>query len=216
MIGANGVLNRVAEDGVLLDSFRKLHHKFGTTFRIINFITVLQIATIVLSRGDVYLLGEAYAFGVVWSFALKALGVLALRFQRQRSRVQGPGQLSHRQGKRFRLGWRPPRWSCWLRRVVNLFSKQYATMYGIGFTIAFFILFTSSHIIRKAPVLTRKGRLWRRRRHEQLLEEFNLQQQPRSDHDSSSCQARLRACCRTKPGKHAASAADAAEDGSAP
>ncbi len=34
-----------------------------------------------ISRGDVYLLGEAYAFGVVWSFAMKALSVLVLRFK---------------------------------------------------------------------------------------------------------------------------------------
>ncbi len=74
IIGANGVLNRVAEDGVLLDWFRKPHKRFGTTFRIVNMIVTLQIATIVLSRGDVYLLGEAYAFGVVWSFFLKSLG----------------------------------------------------------------------------------------------------------------------------------------------
>ena len=31
IIGANGVLNRVAEDGVLLDWFRKPHKRFGTT-----------------------------------------------------------------------------------------------------------------------------------------------------------------------------------------
>jgi amino acid transporter len=31
LIGANGVLNRVAEDGVLLDWFRKPHSRFGTT-----------------------------------------------------------------------------------------------------------------------------------------------------------------------------------------
>ena len=73
MIGANGVLNRVAEDGVLLDWFRKPHKRFGTTFRIVNVITLLQIATIIASRGDVYLLGEAYAFGVVWSFFLKSI-----------------------------------------------------------------------------------------------------------------------------------------------
>ena len=36
IIGANGVLNRVAEDGVLLDWFRKPHKRFGTTYRIIN------------------------------------------------------------------------------------------------------------------------------------------------------------------------------------
>src|SRR6202020_2749209 len=59
IIGANGVLNRVAEDGVLLDWFRKPHKRFGTTYRIVNMIALLQIATIVISRGDVYLLGKA-------------------------------------------------------------------------------------------------------------------------------------------------------------
>ena len=47
MIGANGVLNRVAEDGVLLDWFRKPHKRFGTTYRIVNMIALLQIATII-------------------------------------------------------------------------------------------------------------------------------------------------------------------------
>ena len=62
--------------------FRKPHKQYGTTYRIINMMALLQIATIIASRGDVYLLGEAYAFGVVWSFFMKALGVLVLRFQR--------------------------------------------------------------------------------------------------------------------------------------
>src|ERR1700758_557905 len=93
IIGANGVLNRVAEDGVLLDWFRKPHKRFGTTFRIINMVTLLQIATIALSRGDVYVLGEAYAFGVVWSFFLKSLGVLVLRFRRNDQEYKHPGNL---------------------------------------------------------------------------------------------------------------------------
>src|SRR4029077_641361 len=75
MIGANGILNRVAEDGVLLPWFRKPHRRYGTTYRIINLITLLQLATIIGSRGDMTVLAEAYAFGVVWSFFMKALGV---------------------------------------------------------------------------------------------------------------------------------------------
>ena len=82
MVGANGVLNRVAEDGVLLPWFRKPQRKFGTTYRIINLIAILQIATIIGSRGDMTILAEAYAFGVVWSFFFKSLGVMVLRFQR--------------------------------------------------------------------------------------------------------------------------------------
>src|SRR5262249_18352330 len=67
IIGANGVLNRLAEDGVLVPWFRKPHIKFGTSYRLINAIVILQVATIIASRGDVTLLGEAYAFGVIWS-----------------------------------------------------------------------------------------------------------------------------------------------------
>ncbi len=43
IIGANGVMNRVAEDGVLVDWFRKPHKRFGTTSRIINLIALLQM-----------------------------------------------------------------------------------------------------------------------------------------------------------------------------
>src|SRR3984885_520604 len=72
LIGANGVLNRVAEDRVLVDWFRKPHPRYGTTSRLVNSVALLQILTIAASRGDTYLLGEAYAFGVVWSFFLKS------------------------------------------------------------------------------------------------------------------------------------------------
>src|ERR1043166_1977874 len=59
IIGANGVLNRVAEDGVLVAWFRRPHRRFGTTYRVINMIAILQVATIMASRGDVGTLGEA-------------------------------------------------------------------------------------------------------------------------------------------------------------
>src|SRR5262249_40672045 len=82
IVGSNGVLNRVAEDRVLPVWFREPHAKYGTTYRIINLIVGLQLATILVSRGNVYILGEAYAFGVAWSFAMKALGVVVLRFKK--------------------------------------------------------------------------------------------------------------------------------------
>ena len=81
IVGANAVLNRVSEDGVLTDWFRRPHGRYGTTYRILNLIAVLQVVTIVVSGGDVYLLGEAYAFGVVWSFALQSLSMLVLRYK---------------------------------------------------------------------------------------------------------------------------------------
>jgi amino acid transporter len=171
LIGANGILNRVAEDGVLLEAFRKPHPRFGTTYRIINLIALLQVATIILSRGNVYLLGEAYAFGVVWSFALKALGVLTLRFQRKDQEYKVPLNL-HIGGKEIPIGLALTTSILMVTAIVNLFTKQYATIYGVSFTVAFFVVFTISERIN-----IRKHRA----RQERSLEQFNLQQDAHVD-----------------------------------
>src|SRR5581483_11653315 len=81
IIGSNGVLNRVAEDGVMPEWFLKPHPKFGTTYRLLYLVVGLQLFTIILSGGNVLLLGEAYAFGVVWSFVFQALSMVVLRFK---------------------------------------------------------------------------------------------------------------------------------------
>ena len=81
IVGSNGVLNRVSEDGILPGWFRHPHRRFGTSHRILNLVVGLQIFTIMLSRGNIFLLGEAYAFGVMWSFAMKGLAVLVLRYK---------------------------------------------------------------------------------------------------------------------------------------
>ena len=98
IIGSNGVLNRIAEDGVLPDWFLKPHPKYGTTYRLLILIAGLQIGVILVSMGHIIVLGEAYAFGVVWSFVFKALSMVVLRFKdRDAARVQGAAQHPHRQ-----------------------------------------------------------------------------------------------------------------------
>src|SRR6185369_1485565 len=139
LIGVNGVLNRVAEDGVLLDWFRRPHSKFGTTYRILNMMAVLQIITIIASRGDVYLLGEAYAFGVVWSFALKALGVLVLRYQRHDQEYKMPFNIRVK-GIEIPIGLGVTTSALFLVAIANLFSKKVATVYGVSFTIVLYLL----------------------------------------------------------------------------
>jgi hypothetical protein len=166
ILGANGVLNRVAEDGVLLDYFRKLHPKFGTTHRIINSVVLLQMVTILLSRGNMYLLAEAYAFGVVWSFFMKALGVLALRFQRNDQEYKTPINL-HIRGVELPIGLALTTLVLLFTALANLFTKQVATVYGVSFTALFFALFKISERVNA-------------RKHEkaQALEEFRLDYQP--------------------------------------
>jgi amino acid transporter len=170
LIGANGVLNRVAEDGVLLSWFRRPQKRFGTTYRIINMITIAQVATIIGSQGDVYLLGEAYAFGVVWSFSLKALGVLALRFQRHDQEYKVP--LNFRIGKtEIPVGLGLITMALFLVAIANLFSKKIATIYGVSFTVLLFALFLiSEYVNRRARRSSQKG-----------LEEFNLEHEEQID-----------------------------------
>ena len=167
LIGVNGVLNRVAEDGVLLDWFRKPHRRFGTTYRILNVMALLQIITIIASRGDVLLLGEAYAFGVVWSFALKALGVLVLRYQRHDQEYKFPFNIKIA-GVEIPLGLAATTSVLFLVAIANLFTKRIATIYGISFTIVLYGLFLiSEHVNRKKKLEQRTD-----------LEKFNLDHQP--------------------------------------
>ena len=147
IVGSNGVLNRVSEDGVLSDWFRRPHPRFGTSYRIIDMVVGLQILTILLSRGNVLLLGEAYAFGVIWSFVMKGLAVLVLRFKEPRcARVPRPSESPHC-GARNSHWTRPHYAGAAGIALVNLFTKQIATVAGAAFTIVLFAVFTISEKI---------------------------------------------------------------------
>jgi len=149
IIGSNGVLNRVAEDGVLPDWFRRLHRKFGTTSRIINLIVVLQLVTIIISRGDVYMLGEAYAFGVVWSFAMKALSVLVLRYKQPEGREWKVPLNFRIRGVEIPVGLTLITLALFGLATINVLTKKVATISGASFTIAFFAVFEFSEIYNR-------------------------------------------------------------------
>jgi amino acid transporter len=144
IVGANGVLNRVAEDGVLTSWFQKPHHRFGTSYRIINLIVGLQVLTIVLSRGNVYMLAALYAFGVIWSFAMKSVAVLVLRYTEPSKRDwKVPGNL-HFGKTEVPVGLILISAVLLITAVVNLFTKYQATIAGVIFSAAFFTIFTLS------------------------------------------------------------------------
>src|SRR5438132_7819389 len=149
IVGSNGVLNRVSEDGILPEWFRKPHRRFGTSYRILNLVVALQLITIVLSRGDIFLLGEAYAFGVMWSFSMKGLAVLVLRYKE-------PGKREFRVPLNIKIGNTEIPIGLALITltltalcIINLFTKEVATISGVAFTIIFFAVFEISEKIAR-------------------------------------------------------------------
>ena len=168
LIGSNGVMNRVAEDGVLTPWFRKPHRRFGTTSRIINLVAILQIVTIVVSMGDVGMLGEAYAFGVVWSFAMKSLSVLVLRYKMPNAR-EWKVPLNFRIGAReLPVGLILITVALFALAMINVLTKKIATISGVSFTLVFFLMFELSERYnkRRHAVISHAG---------EEQEEFRLQ-----------------------------------------
>lgn len=144
IIGSTGVLMRVAEDGVLTDWFRKPHHKFGTSYRIINLVTGLQLFTIIVTRGNVITLGEAYAFGVIWSFTFNSLAMLVLRWRYHGERGwKVPINITIK-GFELPIGLFSVFLVLLTTAVVNLFTKTVATESGVAFAAAFFVIFSVS------------------------------------------------------------------------
>jgi amino acid transporter len=149
IIGSNGVLNRVSEDGVLTDWFRKPQKKYGTSYRIVNLIVGLQIITILLSRGNVNVLGEAYAFGVIWSFTFNSVAMLVLRFKYKGERGwKVPPNLTIF-GKEIPLGLLSVFMVLLSTALVNLATKKIATISGIMFAAVFFLITVSERINTK-------------------------------------------------------------------
>ena len=144
IVGSNGVLNRVSEDGVLSEWFRQPHPKFGTSYRIINIVVALQVVTIVISHGDVTFLANLYAFGVIWSFAMNSLAVLVLRYTNPGEREFQVPLNFHIRGVQIPVGLGLIATTLFLIAVVNLFTKPVATMAGGVFSIILFAVFTVS------------------------------------------------------------------------
>lgn len=168
MIGSTGVLMRVAEDGVLTDWFRKPHRKFGTSYRIVNLVFGLQMFTILVTGGNVITLGEAYAFGVIWSFTFNSLAMLVLRWKYHGERGwKVPPNI--RIGKtEIPVGLLSVFFVLLSTAVVNLFTKSVATVSGIAFAAVFFVIFTvSERENRKKHALTAR----------QMKDHFQLEHQ---------------------------------------
>jgi hypothetical protein len=133
----------------------------------------LQVATVVLSGGHIYILGEAYAFGVVWSFTLQAVALVVLRYT-------SPGAREWRVPINLRIGsFELPigllsiTLALFSIAVVNLFTKQVATVSGIAFTLALYVVF----VVSERTILLRRSGADRGLDNFQLLPSANVTQE---------------------------------------
>jgi amino acid transporter len=147
IIGANGIMNRVVEVGILTDWFRKIHKTYGTTYNIINMICIMQIIVILLSRGKTYLIGEAYAFGVLWSFVLGFASIVILRFKNREQKREFMMPFNIKFDHYYiPVGGTLVTLFIIALAVINLITKKTATIAGLSFAVFIFILF---HISEK-------------------------------------------------------------------
>ncbi len=169
IVGSTGVLMRIAEDGVLTDWFRRPQKRFGTSYRIVNLVAVMQLLVILLTRGNVIVIGEAYAFGVIWSFTFNALAMLLLRWKYKGGERTSKVPLNLKIGNtEIPLGLLSVFLVLFTTAVVNLLTKSVATVSGVIFAAAFFVVFSLSERDNK-------------RRHDltalQMKEHFQLEHQ---------------------------------------
>ena len=145
LIGSNALMNRIAEDGILTDWFRKIHRRYGTSYHIIHLIAVVQLAVILLSRGNVYLLGEAYAFGVMWCFVFEVSAIIRLRWKMaaQKRDFMFPLNIKY-ENYYIPVGLILLCGALLTVALVNLTTKQVATVAGLGFTAFLFAVFSLS------------------------------------------------------------------------
>ena len=94
LAGAQTVLTRLVDEGLLPVALRSLHPRFGTRARMLDITVGAQVAIVGLSGAHVAWLARAYAVGIAWSAVLKILAIIRLRALRPEARAyRVPGSL---------------------------------------------------------------------------------------------------------------------------
>ena len=105
----------------------------------------MQFIVIIASMGDVDTLGEAYAFGVIWSFVFMTMSMTVLRFKdRSPRQYEVPLNIPLKiKGKRIDLpiGILTVFLILASTALINLATKKTATIWGVAFTVGFLLAF---------------------------------------------------------------------------
>ena len=90
------------------------------------------------------MLGEAYAFGVIWSFTFNNLAILVLRWKYKGERGWKVPPNLRIGNVEIPIGLLSVFMVLFTTATVNLFTKSVATISGVAFTVGFFIVFAVS------------------------------------------------------------------------
>src|ERR1700745_2534240 len=94
--------------------------------------------------GHSRVLGEAYSFGVVWSFVFKALSMVVLRFKDRTPREYKVPLNVRIRGVEIPIGLILIFLVLLAAAVLNFFTKEVATISGLIFTAGFLTVFVLS------------------------------------------------------------------------
>jgi amino acid transporter len=121
IIGGYHVFLALAQQGFLPRPILARNRTYGTPHVAIAITTIVPIAVVLFTQGQMVVLGDMYAFGLLGAFVLSSIGLDVIRWR------------LHRRGPSFYFGILTSlmvlvAWS------VNLFAKPLATIFGGGVT----------------------------------------------------------------------------------
>jgi amino acid transporter len=122
IIGGYHVFLALANQGFLPKPILARNRTFGTPHIAIAITTAVPVAVVIATQGEMVLLGDMYAFGLLGAFVLSSLGLDVMRW---RLRRRGPNfYLGLFTTAMVSLAW-----------AVNLFAKPLATLFGGSVTL---------------------------------------------------------------------------------
>jgi hypothetical protein len=126
----------------------------------INTICLTQLLVIFLSRGHVYLIGQAYAFGVLWSFVFEMVSIVVLRFKNREQKREFMMPLNIKFDHFYiPVGAGFVGFIVVALAGINLLTKKIATISGVSFGLILFTIFYISGRLnaKKANIMFEEG-----------------------------------------------------------
>lgn len=151
IIGGYHVFLALAGQGFLPSFITARNHRFGTPHHAVGIATAVPVLVVLATWGDLHMLGQMYAFGLLGAFVLSSAGLDVLRWRDgQRGAWFWIGLLTTAM---VLLSW-----------GVNLITKPLATLFGGGLTAIGMVIAVAgqqkrfSELLHRVPAVARRAR----------------------------------------------------------